>query len=138
VGFPGETPELFRQTLDFVTTIPFSNIHVFPFSAREGTRARSFPAQVPDTIRSERVAALRELAAGKREAFARQWIGLETEVLVEECDAQGYARGWTGEYLPACLRTPPIPKNQIIRFSVQSVDETTLLGENTSSTWTTP
>ena len=46
VGFPGETDENFAETIEFIESQPFSKIHVFPFSAREGTVAATLPNQI--------------------------------------------------------------------------------------------
>ena len=47
VGFPGETAELFEQSCEFVKSMHFANLHVFPFSPRKGTKAEKLPGRIP-------------------------------------------------------------------------------------------
>ena len=54
VGFPGETDDDFASTCRVVEAVGFSKIHVFPFSARQGTAAAAMPDQVPPEIKSVR------------------------------------------------------------------------------------
>ena len=54
VGFPGETDQLFEETLSFVREMAFSDVHVFKYSKREGTRAAEMTDQIDETVKSER------------------------------------------------------------------------------------
>ena len=80
VGFPGETDREFQETYDFIRSLPFGYLHLFPFSPRPGTRAWALHAEspVPATVVNERMAALRSLAAEKTRAHRRQFIGHRT------------------------------------------------------------
>ena len=97
-GFPGETEEEFAQTMDFVRTIGFARIHVFPYSARQGTPAASMPHQVPKAVREERARVL--IAEGRKAAadWAKTQLGRVRPVLVEDRDENGVPRGYTPEY----------------------------------------
>lgn len=74
VGFPGETEEMFAETLKNAELIGFSRIHVFPYSTRPGTPAATMPDQVPEPIKKERVHRLeqvgkkRPLCSGSRQS----------------------------------------------------------------------
>ena len=61
VGFPGETDDDFRATVDFIEQLPFTYLHVFSFSARPGTKAANLGAPVPLQVIRERARALRTL-----------------------------------------------------------------------------
>jgi threonylcarbamoyladenosine tRNA methylthiotransferase MtaB len=81
-GFPTETEEMFRQTLDLIGECGLAFVHVFPYSMRAGTPAARMP-QLPGAVIKERAARLR--AAGEA-AFAAELsarIGSETDVLIE-------------------------------------------------------
>ena len=55
VGFPGETEEEFAQTYEFIKDIAFSELHVFPYSKRSGTKAAQMPNQVNELVKTLRV-----------------------------------------------------------------------------------
>ena len=97
-GFPGETEEEFMQSLQFCREIGFARMHVFPYSARQGTPAAKMPGQVQKAIREERARAL--IAAGNELAlaFGRDQIGQVKEVLCEEM-VEGLSQGYTREYM---------------------------------------
>ena len=77
VGFPGETDAEFEETRRMIEELPFTYLHVFTFSARPGTPADRMPNQVPVRMARERNRILRELAAEKKLAFMREFVGHE-------------------------------------------------------------
>jgi threonylcarbamoyladenosine tRNA methylthiotransferase MtaB len=85
-GFPGESDAEFSETLRLVEELPFSDLHVFPYSRRSGTRAADFSDQLPANTVKQRAALLRNIAAGKKAGFLSQQIGKELQVLVQGFD----------------------------------------------------
>src|SRR5262245_2301452 len=83
-GFPGETDGDFADTMALVDALPFSYLHVFPYSPRKGTEATRLPGSLDPRTIARRSRALREAAGAKREAFRRGLIGRVEEVLVLE------------------------------------------------------
>jgi threonylcarbamoyladenosine tRNA methylthiotransferase MtaB len=81
VGFPGETDAEFDATRRMIEDLPFTYLHVFTYSPRPGTPAASMANQVPVHIARERNHVLRELAAEKKLAFMRSFIGKEIEAI---------------------------------------------------------
>ena len=75
VGFPGETDSEFEATRQMIESLPFTYLHVFTYSARPGTPAASMAKQVPVQVARERNRILRELAAEKKLAFMRSFVG---------------------------------------------------------------
>ena len=75
VGFPGETDADFEQTRRMIDDLPFTYLHVFTYSARPTTPAAEMSDQVPARVARERNRALRELAAKKKLAFMRAFVG---------------------------------------------------------------
>ncbi len=61
-GFPGETEEAFQDTVNRLRSLPWSRLHVFPYSEREGTPATRLPVKVPNPVRVERAKILREMS----------------------------------------------------------------------------
>jgi threonylcarbamoyladenosine tRNA methylthiotransferase MtaB len=106
VGFPGEDETAFANTLALLRDLPFTRLHVFPFSPRPGTRAADMPGQVPAVEKKRRAAAVAVLGRQKERAFTERWIGRPVSVIVERVTRHGGC-GWTGEYVAA--RVPPAP-----------------------------
>ena len=99
VGLPGETEELFRETVDFITRIHPAFIHVFPYSRRPGTPAAGMPGQVSAAEKARRVAVLEELCARFHEGFREANKGVHERVLWESSDRNGRMEGYTGNYI---------------------------------------
>jgi threonylcarbamoyladenosine tRNA methylthiotransferase MtaB len=74
-GFPDETDQDHRLSLELIDRLPFTYLHVFPYSARPGTPAADRAPQVQGRIAHERARALRALIAGKRQAFLESQVG---------------------------------------------------------------
>jgi threonylcarbamoyladenosine tRNA methylthiotransferase MtaB len=81
VGFPGETDADFESTRRMIEDLPFTYLHVFTYSPRPGTPAAALPAQVPVEVARQRNRVLRELAAEKKLAFMRSFVGGTVEVI---------------------------------------------------------
>lgn len=84
VGFPGETEEDFQATYRAVEKIGFSKLHLFPYSARPGTRAALLPDRVPPRVIRRRCAELAELGAQLRRQYMETLVGRTAQILVEE------------------------------------------------------
>ncbi|MBO4341034.1 MAG: tRNA (N(6)-L-threonylcarbamoyladenosine(37)-C(2))-methylthiotransferase MtaB [Bacteroidales bacterium] len=99
-GLPGETEELFMETYNFLKErIRPAFIHVFPYSRRPGTRAASWPDQVQDSVKTERVARLEALCEDLHAAFVTENKGLPEQVLWEGACKNGMMGGYTGNYI---------------------------------------
>ena len=98
VGFPGETDELFNETLETVDKIRFSKIHVFPFSLRKGTKAEELPNHLDDVTKKNRVKILINKSQELEKEYMSNYIGKEI-VFIPEVYRDGYLIGHTGNYL---------------------------------------
>jgi len=100
-GFPGEQEEDHAQTVALVRSLPFTSLHVFPYSARPDTAANRLPQLVSGRIARARAAELRDLAAVKADAHARSRVGGSADVVViRDGDVR---RGLTEDYLDVGL-----------------------------------
>lgn len=99
VGLPGETEELFQETVSFLERIRPAFIHVFPYSRRPGTRAAEWKDQVQDSVKTARVAALEKLCERLHEEFIEANKGLKETVLWESSVKNGLMGGYTGNYI---------------------------------------
>jgi threonylcarbamoyladenosine tRNA methylthiotransferase MtaB len=102
-GFPGEGEEDHAQTRALVEELPFTYLHVFPFSPRDDTPAATLPDPVPQRVAGERSRELRELAREKGESYRRRRAGEPAHVVLEGEKATGL----TGDYLRVEVRNPP-------------------------------
>jgi threonylcarbamoyladenosine tRNA methylthiotransferase MtaB len=126
VGFPGETDHEFQETCDFIRSLPFGYLHLFPFSPRPGTRAWTLHAAspVPAAVVTERMTALRSLAAEKTRAHRAQFLGTELDAITLHTPAalslNGRTSALTENFLPIGL-SASIPSNQLVRICVTSL-----------------
>ncbi len=82
-GFPGETPEDHALTRGLVEELPFTYLHVFPFSPRDGTAAAGLPDPVPQRVAGERSRELRELGLEKGRRYRERRVGGAASVVLE-------------------------------------------------------
>ncbi len=126
-GFPTETDRMFANTLKAITDFGLTWLHVFPYSARDGTPAARMP-QVPAPIRRHRARLLREEGDRVRAAFLAGRVGSSTEVLVE---TDGVGR--CPYYSPVRLDRRPVPETiapgSIVRVAITGADAETLYAE---------
>lgn len=99
VGLPGETEELFDETVRFIKKLNPSFIHVFPYSRRPGTPAATMPGQVSEQEKARRVEVLEELCRQLQESFLQSNRGIRESVLFESKDKDGMMSGYTGNYI---------------------------------------
>ena len=121
VGFPGETEEEFEESKAFVDKVNFYETHIFKYSKREGTRAAVMENQVPEQIKAERSAQLIELGAKKQEAYEKEMVGKNVEILVEEpaqINGKEVQVGHTKEYIKVALESDENLQNQIVKARI--------------------
>jgi threonylcarbamoyladenosine tRNA methylthiotransferase MtaB len=115
-GFPGETDEDHSATVALVEELPFTYLHVFPFSPREGTVAADLVKEmpVPQRVAGERARELRELVQSKGEAYRRRRAGTRARVVLE-----GKGRSaLTEDYLRVGVRGP-LPEDRRVIHEVE-------------------
>ncbi len=129
VGFPGETDAEFEVTHRLIEDLPFTYLHVFTYSARPGTPAAAMPNQVPVHVARERNRILRELAAEKKLAFMRSFIGRELEAITLRAgaDVPDCTEALTDNYLKLRLKGRHEP-NRWLRARVEEVVNGALVG----------
>ena len=128
-GFPGETEADFQDTVMLLGRLPFSNVHVFPFSSRPGTVAATMGWQIDREVRSQRAHRLATLGEAKREAFARLFLGKVVEIVSER---KSVCAGWSGEYLYCKVPKTFAPRKSLVRMIVTGVmRDAVLLGRFT-------
>jgi threonylcarbamoyladenosine tRNA methylthiotransferase MtaB len=127
VGFPGETDAQFEETRQMVEELPFTYLHVFTYSPRPGTPAASAPNQVPVRLARERNHILRELAADKKVAFMRSFIGRTVEAITLNVFDGECSEALTDNYLKLHLKGRH-EANHWLSVRVEEVKNGALLG----------
>ncbi|MFA6649373.1 MAG: tRNA (N(6)-L-threonylcarbamoyladenosine(37)-C(2))-methylthiotransferase MtaB [Candidatus Izemoplasmatales bacterium] len=98
VGFPGETESDFAEMVAFIREINFQELHVFPYSRREGTVAAAMPNQISGAIKKERVNILLKLSDELAKAYINTNINIPLQVIPETYH-DGYLHGHTANYI---------------------------------------
>jgi tRNA-2-methylthio-N6-dimethylallyladenosine synthase len=127
VGFPGETEELFDQTLEFVRSVGFDAAYTFLYSQRSGTPAAVMPDQIPLQVKKERLSRLMDLQNESSLAINKQLKGQTLEVLIEG-ESKNDANKWMGR-----TRT-----NKIVIWDKTGAEQVGLLADiviETTQTW---
>jgi threonylcarbamoyladenosine tRNA methylthiotransferase MtaB len=112
VGFPGESEEDFRQTVDFVRRARFSHVHTFRYSRRSGTRADRMKEQVPGKVMTARSEVMRRLSEELRLEYMRSMLGRKQRVLIEKVESNMIATGYGEHYLPVEFETGEMATNR--------------------------
>lgn len=121
-GFPGETPADHARTRALVEELPFTYLHVFPWSPRDGTAASDLPNRVPQRVGAERSRELRALADEKGARHARRRGGEEVRVVLE--GARGKAL--TGDYMRVQVLSPEAPRPSVLHQGRLTPDGTSV------------
>ncbi len=120
VGFPGETEDEFLETLNFIKEVNFAELHVFPFSAREGTKAYAMKDQVSPEVKAKRVQILLELSEKLKADYRKKFVGKELEVIIEEQDKKsGLMIGHSSNYLLLEDKLPTSSVGKIVKIKVR-------------------
>ena len=119
VGFPGETDDDFRMSLEAVAEMGFSHVHTFKYSVRKGTKAEIMENHVPGKVKSERSELIRRQAEINRVKYLQQFVGKTQKVLIETIDTKGYAKGYGEHYFPVRFNADS-PETNIFRDVILS------------------
>jgi len=117
-GFPGETDEDFKETVDFLNSLDVSYFHVFTYSERDNTHALSIAPVVPVHVRHERTKILRSLSYKKMQQFSRSHAGQTRKVLFEGQNKNGMMEGFTDNYIKISVPYKEDWTNEIIEWKL--------------------
>ena len=131
-GFPGEDAQCFKETRDFLVSVPIYYLHVFPFSSRPGTRAASMEGAVREEEKKARVKELKLIDARKREVFHGRFVGSEAVIIPEGKRYHGrYMRGYTGNYIPVHVPYDRTLENRAVTVRIEQVEKEMVIGSVT-------
>ncbi|MBR0081490.1 MAG: tRNA (N6-isopentenyl adenosine(37)-C2)-methylthiotransferase MiaB [Clostridia bacterium] len=132
VGFPGETEEMFHETLSLVEEVGFAAAFTFAYSPRNGTPAARMEDQIPEDSKKRRLYELNDLQAQKTVENNQKYIGYTGELLVEGCDDRGTETMLYGKYQNfKMVYFPGDPSllNRYVNVRVLRAERNSLIGE---------
>ncbi|WP_321371549.1 tRNA (N(6)-L-threonylcarbamoyladenosine(37)-C(2))-methylthiotransferase MtaB [uncultured Desulfuromusa sp.] len=127
-GFPGETDAQFKTTCQLLRQLPFSHLHVFPFSNRAGTPAAKMPDQVTGAVIKERAQALRQIGTEKNQKFAEKFIGSKQDIIIEGGCADDLRKGLSRHYLPVWIPASSAEPGESLQVEITGVYQDGLIG----------
>ena len=122
-GFPSETKEDFIESLEYIKDIEFFELHVFPYSKREGTKAATMKETLGNKDKTRRVNLLLAMQKPITRKFLEDKLGCEVEVLIEdefEHEGRRYILGHSKEYIKVALPYKEAARNTIINARLKS------------------
>ncbi|MCK5161607.1 MAG: radical SAM protein, partial [Candidatus Aureabacteria bacterium] len=121
VGFPGETEDDYRMSLDALRDLGFIRVHVFPYSPREGTASYEYPDRISGKIIKKRVKEAIDLSQIIADDIKRSWLGKEVEILME-----GKAEGFSDNYMRVLVdkqSNKTLAANSIVNVKLREMDD---------------
>jgi threonylcarbamoyladenosine tRNA methylthiotransferase MtaB len=118
VGTRGETPEYFEDAYNFIKSLPISQLHVFSYSERPGTKALEIPYIVTPQVKKERSQRLLALSEEKLKEFYTSQIGQVRPVLFEHAPKSKPMHGFTDNYVKVEIPNNPELDNKIITVTL--------------------
>ncbi|MDD2181641.1 MAG: tRNA (N(6)-L-threonylcarbamoyladenosine(37)-C(2))-methylthiotransferase MtaB [Bacilli bacterium] len=127
VGFPNETEELFKETIDTIKTINFAKIHVFPYSKREGTAAAKMNNHVDPVTKKKRTRELLKLSKKLEVETMNKYLNKTLE-FIPEIYKDGYLIGHAGNYLSIKSEGPKELLNKQVKVLIKEIKYPHLVG----------
>ena len=126
-GFPNETDANHMQTLSFLKNLKLASLHVFPYSAKEGTKAAEMK-QTDGNVKKKRAAELVLLGKKMQACYQAGFLGKTTAVLVEEQNAAGFFEGKTSNYLTVVFEAAEDCVNKIVNVKLEAQNDGLIFG----------
>ncbi len=128
VGFPGETDEDHHASARFIESLPFTYLHIFPYSARPLTRAAVLPDAVNGRVARERSQEIRTLIEEKRRVFLSAQVGRTLSALALDDNAGGAPLALSSNYLKVALPGSRVAPNTLLDAGIGRVADGLLYG----------
>jgi len=128
VGFAGETEEDFKSSLNFVTSIGFAKVHVFPYSKREGTKAWDMSGHLTNAVKTQRAALMGEAVEKSRKRFMDTQLNTINKVLFETVSDKKYF-GLTENYTPVSVVSEEDIRGEILDVKIIDIKGEMCIGE---------
>lgn len=126
-GFPGETEEEFKETIDTIKKVEFTKLHVFPYSRRKGTVADEMENQIDEKIKKERVKILMELSKKLEIKYMEKFIDKEV-IFIPEISKDDYLIGHTGNYLNVKIKGEENLIGENVKIKLEYIEYPYIIG----------
>ena len=123
VGVRGESDEFFADAQKFIKSLPISQLHVFTYSEREGTKALEMDNPVDPQVKHQRSKTLLEISEQKLQEFYNQNKGMTHKVLFEDAKHGKKMMGFTENYVKIAIPYNADLVNEIVEVTIQDLDE---------------
>lgn len=137
-GFPGETEEEHRATLQFIEQSPLTYLHVFSFSSRPGTTAAAMRGHLSPQIIKRRSAELRDLGKRKKFKFQQTMRGRALSVITLDRRGDGGTEAMSGNFLEVIVRGTPLGPNQMVQVKIDGMEQGVLVGRLAEESFSLP
>lgn len=127
VGFPGETEEEFKNTIDGINRVQFYEVHTFKYSKRKWTRAAKMENQIDGKTATKRSENVIELAKKLKHQYLESYIGKKAEVLFES-GSENEWYGYTKNYIKVKVRGDRNIWGCLLEAELDSIEEDMILG----------
>ncbi len=127
VGFPNETENDFKETINNIKDIAFSKIHVFPYSKRDNTKASLMSNQISENIKKERVKILLDLSKELENNYFNKFINKKT-IFIPEVYKNDYIIGHTANYLLVKTKGNKEDLNKDIEVTIKEIEYPYVIG----------
>lgn len=127
VGFPGEGDKEFLNTKNIIKSLPFSYMHIFPFSKRPNTIASAMKEQNTKHIKHERYIQLNALNIKKKVEYMTAYIDKTLDIIIEETGEGNTVVGTSSNYLKISIPSLSYDKGTLIRVRVVRIDDNRLI-----------
>jgi len=131
LGYPGETDELYQETLNLLKELPTTHFHVFPYSKRKNTTASKMDTHIQASVKKERVKEVIALGEYKLSEASKKMVG-KIEPVLFETSKNGFWTGYTSNFLKVKVQSEKNLKNKIQNVHILDFSRNILFGELSS------
>lgn len=129
VGFPGETEEEFRASLEFAVGLGLADAHVFAYSNRKGTKADKLENQVEKSVKERRSKEMIAALKKTQREYLQGYVGKTCEVLFEQEIKDGVYEGHMTNYVKVHVKSGNEISGKFMNVRIDSVRGDALVGE---------
>ena len=129
VGFPGESDEEFKDTIDVIEKVKFEAIFNFKYSPRPLTVAENLPDQIEDSVSSQRLQEVIELHKSHQDEHMAKYVGHTMKVMFEDLKPNGEIFGFSDNYLQVFVEGSEELLGKIVEVEIVKANRTSLKGK---------